>query len=191
MKKFTIGSRLNLWYLTIFLLGEIILGVGSWMSLRQDLFDLADSTLYGQAADLQRFLEARKDTPAALLQAEIGDSYRTRHSQDFLQVTDSGGNLIYRSQFLAEHPLPPFSLDDPERPFYQSLKLGPERLRLISEQVEVNGRIYFVRIGHPMQQEFEAVIAARSNLLWLAPLLLLIAAAGGYWLNRRAANQLA
>ncbi len=191
MKKFTIGLRLNLWYLTIFLLAEIILGVGSWMSLRQNLFDLADTALYGQAADLQRFLEARKDTSTAQLQAEVGDSYRTRHSQDFLQVMDAGGNLIYRSQFFVEHPLPPLSLEDPERPFYQSLKLGSERLRLISEQVEVSGRTYSVRIGHPMQQEFEAVVAARANLLWLAPLLLLIAAAGGYWLNRRAANQLA
>ena len=112
MKKLSIGLRLTLWYLVIFLLAEVIFGASMWLILRKNLFDIADAVIEGQAADLQRFLEARKDVPVAQLQAEISADYKIERSQDYLQISDASGNSIYRSRFLEEHPLPPLSLDD-------------------------------------------------------------------------------
>jgi heavy metal sensor kinase len=186
VKKLSIGLRLTLWYLVIFLLAEVIFGAGMWLILRKNLFDIADAALEGQAADLQRFLEARKDLPMAQLQAEISEDYKIERSEDYLQISDGSGNLIYRSRFLEEHPLPQLSLDDLDRPLYENRKLGHERFRVISEQADVSGRLFIVRIGHPMDEESETLDAFRGYLLWFAPLLLLGASAGGYWLSRRA-----
>ncbi len=190
MRKLSIGLRLTLWYLAIFLLAEVIFGVGMWLILRQNLFDIADTALEGQAADLQRFLEARKDLSAAQLQAEISEDRRIERSEDYLQITESSGNSIYRSRFFEEHPqehpLPPRSLDELDRPLYENRKLGHERFRLLSEQIDISGRVYIVRIGHPMHEEIETLDDFRQYLLWFAPLLLLGASAGGYWLSRRA-----
>jgi heavy metal sensor kinase len=186
VKKLSIGLRLTLWYLVIFLLAELIFGAGMWLILRQNLLDIADTALEGQAADLQRFLEARKDAPTAQLQAEISEDYKIERSEDYLQISDVNGNSIYRSRFFEEHPLPPRSLDQLDRPLSENRKLGHERFRLLSKQIDVSGRVYIVRIGHPMHEEIETLDDFRRYLLWFAPLLLLGASAGGYWLSRRA-----
>ncbi len=106
MKRLSIGMRLTLWYLAIFLLAEFVFGAGMWFILRKNLYDIADATLEGQAADLERFLEARKDVPTAQLQAEISEDYKIERSEDYLQISDAGGHFIYRSRFFDEHPLP-------------------------------------------------------------------------------------
>lgn len=186
MKRLSIGLRLTLWYLAIFLLAEFIFGAGMWLILRQNLFDIADLALEGQAADLERFLEARKDAPIAQLRVEISEDYKIERSEDYVQISDASGNSIYRSRFLEEHPLPQVSPDELDRPLYESRKLGHDRFRLLSKQMDVSGRVYVVRIGHPMHEELETLDDFRRYLLWFAPLLLLAASAGGYWLSRRA-----
>jgi heavy metal sensor kinase len=186
VKKLSIGLRLTLWYLLIFLLAEVIFGVGMWLILRQNLFDIADGVIEGQASDLERFLQARKDLPTAQLQAEISEDYKIESSEDYLQISDASGNSIYQSRFFEEHPLPPLAPDDLGRPLYQNRKLGHERFRLLSKQIKVSARVFIVRIGHPMHEETETLDDFRLYLLWFAPLLLLAASAGGYWLSRRA-----
>jgi heavy metal sensor kinase len=124
--------------------------------------------------------------PTAQLQSEISEDYKIESSEDYLQINDASGNTLYRSHFFEEHPLPPLPFDDLDRPLYQNRRLGHERFRLLSEQMDVSGRVYVVRIGHPMHEETETLDAFRGYLLWFAPLLLLAASAGGYWLSRRA-----
>jgi len=186
VRKLSIGLRLTLWYLAIFLLAELIFGAGMWFILRQNLYDIADTALEGQAADLLRFLEARKDVPTAQLQAELSEDYKIERSEDYVQIIDSGGNSIYRSRFLEEHPLPPLSPGQLSRPRYENRRLGRQRFRLMSQQMDVSGRVYMVQIGHPMHEEIETLDDFRRYLLWFAPLLLLGASAGGYWLSGRA-----
>jgi heavy metal sensor kinase len=186
VKRLSIGLRLTLWYLGIFLLAELIFGAGMWFILRQNLYDIADQALEGQAADLERFLEARKDVPTPQLQAELSEDYKIERSEDYLQISDAGGNSIYRSRFLEEHPLPPLPPEQWAKPHYENRKLGRQRFRLISKKMDVSGRLYMVRIGHPLHEEIETLDDFRKYLLWFAPLLLLGASAVGYWLSRRA-----
>ncbi len=186
MKKLSIGLRLTLWYLAIFLLAEFVFGASMWFILRKNLYDIADAALEGQAADIERFLEARKDKSTAEVQAEISEDYKIERSVDYLQISDASGNSIYRSRFLEEHPLPALSLNQLEEPRYENPKLGHERFRLLSEKVNVGGHVYMVRIGHPLHEEIETLDVFREYLLWFAPLLLLGASGMGYWLSRRA-----
>ena len=186
MKRLSIGLRLTLWYLAIFLLAELIFGTGMWFILRKNLYDIADNTLRDQAADLERFLEARKDLPTPQLQAEISEDYKIERSEDYLQISEASGNSIYRSQFLEEHPLPPLAPDQLTKPHYETRRLGRHRFRVVSQKMDVNGRVYIVQIGHPLHEEIETLDAFRNYLLWFAPLLLLGASAAGYWLSRRA-----
>lgn len=186
MKQLSIGLRLTLWYFAIFFVAELIFGAGMWMILRQNLFDIADAALEDQAADLQRFLEARKDATIQQLQAEISEDYKIERSEDYLQITDAANTIIYRSHFLELHPLTPIAAEMLDRPVYESHRLAHERFRFLSTQIEVGGRIYLVRIGRPLREESETLDDFRRYLLWFAPLLLLGASAGGYWLSRRA-----
>ena len=184
--RLSIGMRLALSYLAIFLLAELVFGAGMWLILRKNLYDIADATLEGQAADLQRFLEARKDLSAQRLQTEISADYKIDRSQDYVQISDADGNSIYRSQFLAEHPLPPVSLNQLSKPRHQYRRLGRLPFRILSEKMAVGGRIFIVQIGGSLDEEMETLEDFRSYLLLFAPVLLLAASGVGYWLSRKA-----
>jgi two-component system, OmpR family, heavy metal sensor histidine kinase CusS len=186
VKRLSIGMRLTLSYLVIFLLAEFVFGAGMWLILRKNLYDIADATLEGQAADLERFLETRRDLSAAQLRAEIGEGYRIERSEDYVQISEAGGGNIYRSSFLEEHPLPPVSPDQLREPLYQNLRLGKLRFRVLSEKMEVAGQIFIVQIGGNLDEENETLDAFRRYLLMFAPILLLAASAVGYWLSRKA-----
>jgi heavy metal sensor kinase len=186
VKKLSIGLRLTLWYLAIFLFAEFVFGASMWFILRKNLYDIADAALEGQAADLERFLEARKDKTTAEVQAEISEDYKIERSEDYVQISDARGNSIYRSRFLEENPLPPLSLDQLEKPRYENPELGRQRFRLLSEKLDVSGHVYIVQVGHSLDEEIETLDAFRGYLLMFAPLLLLGASGVGYWLSRRA-----
>jgi len=186
VKRLSIGLRLTLWYLAIFLLAELIFGVGMWFILRQNLYDIADQALKDQAADLERFLQARQNIPTAQLEAELSEDYKIESSEDYLQISDVADGSIYRSRFLEEHPLPPLPVDELGKPRYENRKLGKRRFRFISKKMVAGQHVYIVQIGHPMHEEVETLDDFRRYLLWFAPILLVTASGVGYWLSHRA-----
>jgi heavy metal sensor kinase len=186
VKRVSIGMRLTLWYLAVFLLAEFILGAGMWLILRKNLNDIADAALEGQAADLERFLKARSDVPTSQLQAEISEDYNIERSEDYVQISDASGQFIYRSRFLNEHPLPTLSLNQLQKPLYDRRKLGKLPFRILSEKMDFNGHIFILQIGSNIDEEVETLDAFRKYLLMFAPVLLLAASAVGYWLSRKA-----
>ena len=157
-----------------------------WLILRKNLNDIADAALEGQAADLERFLKARSGVPASQLQAEISEDYNIERSEDYLQISDASGQFIYRSRFLDEHPLPELSIIQLQEPRYEIRKLGNLPFRILSEKMELDGRIFIVQIGSNLDEEVETLDAFRKYLLMFAPILLLAASAVGYWLSRKA-----
>lgn len=185
MKRLSIGMRLTLWYLAIFLLAEFVFGAGMWLILRKNLYDIADATLEGQAADLQRFLEARKNLSPSQLQPELSEDYKIERSADYLQISEAGVS-IYRSRFLGQHPLPNFSLDQLREPRYQVRKLGTQPFRIMSQKMEIGGRVFIVQVAATLDEEMETLDSFRKYLLMFAPLLLLAASGVGYWLSRKA-----
>ncbi|HEX4664580.1 MAG TPA: heavy metal sensor histidine kinase [Terriglobales bacterium] len=186
MKRLSIGSRLTLWYLAIFLLAELIFGMGMWFILRQNLYEIADQVLKDQTSDLERFLQARQNVSTPELEAEISEDYKIESSEDYLQISDADGDLIYRSRFLEDFPLPPVPVDPHGKPRYENRKLGHRRFRFISKRMLAGERVYIVQLGHPMHEEFETLDDFRRYLLLFAPILLLSASGVGYWLSHRA-----
>jgi heavy metal sensor kinase len=186
LSRLSIGMRLTLWYLAIFLLAEFIFGAGMWFILRKNLYDIADATLEGRAADIERFLEARKDLSAAQLQAAISEDYKIDRSEDYVEINTDNGNSIYRSEFFAEHPLPPVTLEQLSKPRHRYRRLGRLPFRILSERMVVNGQVFIVQIGSTLDEEIETLDAFRKYLLMFAPVLLLAASTFGYWLSRKA-----
>ncbi len=186
MKRLSIGMRLTLSYLLIFLLAELLFGAGMWFILRKNLYDIADATLENQADDLRRFLEARAHLPAEQLQAAISDDYQIERSEDYVQISKSGGELVYQSNFLQTNPLPPIPLDRLRKPRYQTVRLHASPFRILSQKISVGGEVLLVRIGSTLDEEQETLDAFQKYLLLFAPLLLLAASGVGYWMSRGA-----
>lgn len=188
MKRLSIGVRLTLWYLALFALAQLAFGAGMWFILRHNLYDIVDDSLETQVEDLKSFLQAqKKDASIAKLQEEVNETYAIEHSGDYLEVYAENAQLIYRSKFLQAHPSALMSPDLIQRPIMRSRKIDGRPFRFVFEKLsDVNGRFYLVEMGVPADDVVETLHLFRSYLLMFAPLLLLAAAGGGYWLSRRA-----
>lgn len=187
MKRLSIGMRLTLWYLAIFALAQIVFGAGMWFILRQNLLDLVDDGLESQIDDLKNFLQSQPgDRPIAKLQEETNEIYSVEHSGDFLQVYAENSQLIYRSSFLQAHQSVLVPPDQVNRSIVRSRRIEGRPFRFAFQKLQANGHVYTVEMGIPADDAVDTLHDFRSYLLMFAPLLLLVAAGGGYWLSRRA-----
>ena len=187
MRRLSIGLRLTIWYLAIFALAQLLFGAGMWIILRHNLYDLVDDGLEAQVDDLKNFLQTQPpDRPLAKLQEEVHETYAIEHSGDYLELYADNNQLIYRSAFVQAHEsslLPP---DQVKRPINRTRRIDGRAYRFIFQNLEVNGRVYTVEMGVPADDAVETLHLFRFYLLMFAPVLLLVAAGGGYWLSRRA-----
>jgi heavy metal sensor kinase len=179
--------RLTLWYLAIFALAQIVFGAGMWFILKQHLFDLVDDGLEEQVDDLRAFLQTLGPDPEVVrLKQGVNDTYAIEHLGNYLALYDQSGGVIYCSSFLQTHqtfiPVP----DRVDRPRFANRRFEHRAFRFLKEQLSVNGHLYTVEMGAPSSDVMETLATFRTYLLMFAPLLLLAAAGGGYWLSRRA-----
>src|SRR5579863_7043204 len=185
MKKLSIGFRLTLWYLAIFALAQTVFGVGMWVILRHHLYDLVENSLSGQVEDLGNFLEAqKKNASIAKLQEEVSEAYLLEHSGDYLELFADNDQLLYRSTFLQNHPVQIGGR--PEERVFRNLIVGGNPFCFTKQRLEANGHVFTLTMGVATDDVIETLDVFRSYLLMFAPLLFLAAAAGGYWLSRRA-----
>jgi two-component system, OmpR family, heavy metal sensor histidine kinase CusS len=188
MRRLSIGVRLTFWYLAIFALAQVMFGAGMWLILRHNLYDMVDDDLKSQVEDLKSFFEAQKQNASiAKLHEEVDESYSIEHSGDYLEVYAETGELIYRSDFLQAHQAALLPPDQITRPLTKNRTIEGRPFRFIFTKLsQINGHIYTVEMGVPAEDVAETLSQFRSYLLMFAPLLLLAAAGGGYWLSRRA-----
>jgi heavy metal sensor kinase len=187
MRRLSIGIRLSLWYLVIFAIAQMAFGAGMWFILRANLNGLVDHGLEVQVDDLRSFLQTLgKDPTLTRLREEVNETYAIEHQGNYLAVWAENGELIYRSAFLEAHPptlTPPEELN---RVTHRNLNIEGHPFRFIFHKVEVNGHVYTAEMGIPNDDVAQTLSLFRSYLLMFAPMLLLVAAGGGYWLSRRA-----
>jgi len=187
MKKLSFGARLGLWYAVVFALGELVFGVGSWLMLRHNVYEIVDDSLEGRVEDLRGFLEAqKKDSTVSDLREQVTANFADTHAGDFLQLHLETGELIFRSAFLESQQsilIPP---DDIKRPIFRSRRVEGRPLRFIFQRLQANGHVFIVEMGTRADDAVQALNSYCSSLMTFAPLLFLTAAGVGYWMNRRA-----
>jgi len=187
MRRLSIGVRLTLWYVSIFALAQILFGAGMWFILRHNLYDLVDDGLEAQVDDLKNFLRSQpNDRPMAKLQEEVNETYAIEHSGEYLELYAENAQLIYRSTFMQAHQSALFPPDQIQRPIMRSRRIDGRPFRFALQKLAVKGHAYTVEMGVPADDVVETLHLFRFYLLMFAPVLLLVAAGGGYWLSRRA-----
>ena len=187
MKKFSIGVRLTLWYLAIFVLGQFVFGAGMWVVLRHHLVSLVDEGLRDQSEDLRGFLAAQKKTAnVPKFQEEVKETYDVEHAGEYLSITTSAGDPIYLSDFLSKNSFAvPTYATDPSG-FFDNQVVGGTPLRFFHSSASTHGLTFVIAMGASTKDMRDTLRAFRNYLLLLAPLVLLTSAVGGYWLSRRA-----
>jgi heavy metal sensor kinase len=186
-RNLPIGLRLTLWYLLLFAVAQAIFGLGMWVILRHNLYDIADDALESQIDDVQSMLKAQKrDATPEQIQEDLTKTYSIEHSGDYLQIQNQQGLWIYRSPFFQKQGVSAADAAQLKRPRYEDRRLGRRSFRFLSQVLDVDGRQYVVQIGVREGDVVETLVLFRRYLLLFAPFLLLAASGGGYWLSKRA-----
>jgi heavy metal sensor kinase len=159
----------------------------AWFAMQASIYHAIDDELRDRVRGVAKFMDQQI---ASLSVPEIRDEFR-EHSVlgpggDLFQVCDQDGQWLYRSVPLENNNVPitqPAVLDAPH---FETLRVQGRSLRFYSNRILVNGKPYTVQVAAPMHEAFEALDRFRLLLLFTAPLLLIAASAGGFWLSTRA-----
>ncbi|HVS24934.1 MAG TPA: ATP-binding protein [Gammaproteobacteria bacterium] len=179
MRFRSIGARLTLWYTTAFAVAAAALGAAIWLAVRQSLYHAVDAGLSDRVEGIGRFIEDHK---TRLLLDEVKEEFRAHG--DFFQVIDDEGRAVHRGAALADAELAALGADDAGQ--FADATVNGEPLRFLSRQVPIDGRTYTIQAAAPLGDLEGGLRTAAWLLAPAVPLALLVAAAGGYWLSRRA-----
>ena len=191
MNHRSLAFRLGAWY--TLLLGAIfvLVGAGTFFGLQQYLrSNLADSLRRRSTQVEQILLEAPSEAANNGISREITTRVAPEFNNRFVRVTRLPETLIYRSGPPGDHSFDPATV----RPFGQS-KFAAAAVTVIAEDqhlmirattVNAASGSYLVELGVSLASMDEGLNHLLDLLALLLPILIVCAAAGGYWLVRRA-----
>jgi heavy metal sensor kinase len=181
MMTLPIRLRLTVWYFAILAVVLSAFGIGAYLEMRHSIHRTVDEELQIRAEGVHQLIERAIQRGAEDdLQEGLREHTELRQGGALLQVSDEQGNWLYRSPIMSDYGVPrPTSL--PKRPVDYLRNKVP--LRIWSEKVSVGGESYLIQSAFEMDDFYEALDHFALLLFISIPLLLLCAAAGGYWIS--------
>jgi heavy metal sensor kinase len=181
MTSLPLRIRITAWYFAVLATGFSLFGVIAFYVMRGSILETVDENLQDQVQGVRGLIA--RESGKTELDRELREIEEIRAGSYLLQVSDLGGNWIYRSRTMAQFG-PAASGEARASITTQQPKGVP--LRVLTLPVEVRGKTYIVQLAYPLDDFYEALDRFRRVLFLSSPLLLLLASAGGYWLSRRA-----
>jgi heavy metal sensor kinase len=176
--------RLTLWYSCALILVALILGGASRWAMAVSLNHALDQGLRHRLIGLHGFIDENSYEGLDRLRLKLRE---LDHLGELSQVFGPHGALMAQSDGLARHhvstELPP---DPGARMLFRNA--GPQwfPVRMATQRIYVGGQPLTIEVADP-QGKFEGVLNEFYSVLYIAlPIVLVIAALGGYWLSSRA-----
>lgn len=193
MRSLPIRVRLTLWYFAMFASAAILLSVASWWMLARSVDAGNYHELQERAQDVQMVL-SHEDQGETLEQTKdrFAAIYELKDDGKYLQVRDDRGNWIFRSKRMAAaNPELPEPGTLPAAGLISDFHQGAHTVRVLAYPISVLGRRYSVQTGMSLTRSGTLLASFRTNLLLLTPIAILLAAAGGHAMSRKALSPVA
>ena len=193
MKALPIRVRLSLWYFAMFATAACLLSTASWWMLRRSVETTEYNDLKERAEDTQLLLE-HEDPSRSLddLRNDFAAIYAIKDDGKWLQVIDQDGNWLFRSKrMIAENPPLPMPDHLPVQGSVAEFHQGTRYVRILAYPIIVRGRRYSVQTGIALNKSMALLTNFGVDLLMLTPVVVLLAALGGYWMSRKALRPVA
>ena len=183
MKRVSIRFKLTAWYVAILLASLSIFGIAAFVAMRKGIEKSVDENLEGQANGIEEVMGHVLNAEPAGLQDELREHQELREQADFLQVCDQDGRWIYRSRLMEHYEVPV-----PAKANYSAYDVMSAELplRVLVREMKAGADTYRIQVAEPMDDFYEAIDRFKWIVLLLSPLVVVLAAAGGYWLSGRA-----
>ena len=160
-------ARLTVWYSGVLALSFCAVGLAAWLGMRESLLAAIDADLQERLVEAERQFGAQTD-------------------QDVAQVRADTGEWMFRSEFARREDVPLEPLRAAAVPRVNTLDAGGKPYRSAVAAIARDGHTYTLQIMEPLRGMTEALRRFGEMLLMVMPAMLFAAAAGGYWISRRA-----
>jgi heavy metal sensor kinase len=182
MKSFPIGVRLTAWYFGILAVVLSLFSLTAYFAMRNSIYRTVDEELRVRMEGVRRLIERTARYEPGDLRRELRE-HSELAGNTLLQVADRNGNWLYRSASTDRYEIP--------RPREASgvpstVVLNNVPVRIVSTEIQVGDQSYFTQAAAPLDDFYSALHRFATLLVVSIPILLLGAAAGGYWISRRA-----
>ena len=175
-KPRSIRFRLTASYTLVFALTFALIGIAVWTALEHSIQETADRELRTRLTDVKRYVDSFTPDDFRHLEEEFREESLLSQSVANIRIADPQGHWLFRTASAERWP------DIKPAGNYQTIRVGHAKIRLLTSPI----RVGTVQIGLNID-EFEEV---KDGFLWTiglgSPLLLMIAAMGGYWMSGRA-----
>lgn len=182
MKPVSIRVRLTAWYSLILAGCLALFGTLAFYAMSHSIRRTVDVELQERLKGVQEIIADTAPEGTAELKDELREFAEVKSAGDLLRVTDAQGNVLYdgfntevRRRYRAGQPLPIFTR-----------RLSGGLFRILSQQVEADGKQYNVQIAVSTEAFDRALILFGGILAIAAPLFLVLAGLGGFWISKRA-----
>jgi heavy metal sensor kinase len=187
VKHLTIQARLTAWY---FLSSAVIVALfagGSWFAMKASMYHSIDRDLRYRTASVVPFIESRNLNTQEQFARTFTLSSDSSVVGVFVQITDEHMRVLYESEILTAHRVPPL----PGGPLDGSISLetagGPGwPVRVASQRIVVGGIPLTVHVVEPLRDLMSSLSEYSFDLAILIPLALVLTTTVGHWMSRRA-----
>ena len=181
MANVSIRVRLTLWYSLVLLTALSVFGWGVWLAASHRLMSSIDAALIDQAKGVITVIRTEHD-PAHpnVLEEELTEYAQALPEGNLIDVRVSNGRQILASKMVA------LERADGTPNSFGNQKTGRARYRTYLTAADVNGEHFQILVATPLRGTQDILRELRVLLLATGPIVLLIAALGGYWISRRA-----
>jgi two-component system heavy metal sensor histidine kinase CusS len=181
MAHWSIRARLTLWYSLVLLAGLALIEGGVWLAVTHSLRASLDETLTAQAKGVATVLETELGEGRQHLQEELFEYATAAPEGNLMEVVDAHGDQLISSKVVALG-----RAKEPFRDGFGVQKAASGRYRTVVKTVPIHGEPFRILVAAPLHGTDATLRRSRAMLLWAAPVVLVIAALGGYAISRRA-----
>lgn len=176
-----IRLRLTLWYLLVFTAAQACFSIGAAFWMQRSLNAGAMDELHAQTQEVAQFLAGEPAyISAEQLKADLRKEFGDEPEGDWLRVVTPDGQAISLTTQIA-------GISHSFRNGEQiTLHADHHRARFLATEVDMHGQRFLIVTGVTADAAVAAAERFRRGLLLLSPALLLLAAAGSYWISRKA-----
>ncbi|MDR3737960.1 MAG: ATP-binding protein [Terracidiphilus sp.] len=193
IRPLPIRLRLTLLYGSMFTGAALLLcSTALWM-LQDSVKETEYHELQERADDVRSVLEHEDaaSSPQELAH-DLDAIYKFKDDGKYLQVRDSDGHWLFRSaRMMAANPDLPSPVDLPQTGREAAFRQGIHEVGTLTYPITVHGKLYAVQTGLARDKSDVLLTAFRTDLLFLTPIVIVLAAFGGHIMSRTALGPVA
>jgi heavy metal sensor kinase len=184
MNARSIRFRLTAWYTVILALSFAALGAGAWYAISDSINDTLDGDLRARLAAMRDYLRRQvADQDSGPLEQELAEQAALAPAGANYRLAGRDGRWIYRSPGAESWNFAiPLAASLPADGNTETVYHDGKPIRVLSARVEMG----VIQIGVAMDEFREMLNDFTWTALLASPFLLFLAAAGGWWMSRRA-----